>query len=196
MKTASAAGLFALAAIMGAGLGAAAAWVFTGDPPGRDGVGPGVWRTNTRGVGEASAGLLQRAVIARVGLWALPPSEVIYFRAETDDGGRPLTRNCVYALEGKGELPARWWSIALYRDYFWVDNPDDRYSYSKTTVARAADGSWRILVSSAPQAGNWLPMGARDGRFTLPLRLYQPDPSVAQDPRSVPLPTVRRLSCV
>ena len=54
----------------------------------------------------------------------------------------------------------RWWSIALYRDHFWVDNPDDRYSYSKTTVSRAADGSWRVLVSGAPQAGNWLPMGA------------------------------------
>ena len=188
-------GLVALAAMIGSGLGAAGAWVFTGDPPGRDGVGPGVWRTNTKGVGEASAGLLQRAVIARVGLWALPPSEVIYFRAETDDDGRPLTRNCVYALEGNGELPTRWWSIALYRDYFWVDNPDDRYSFSKSTVSRAADGSWRILVSSKPKAGNWLPMGAKDGRFTLPLRMYQPDPSVAQDPRSVPLPTVRRLSC-
>jgi len=190
------AALTAAATVVAFVAGGAAAWVYTGDPPARAGVGPGPWKTSTKGVGDASAGLLQRAVISRVGLWALPPSEVIYFRAETDDDGRPLTRRCVYAIEGTGDLPTRWWSIALYRDYFWVDNPLDRYSFSKTTVTRARDASWKILLSEAPQQGDWLPMGSKDGRFTLPLRMYQPEASVAQDPRAVPLPRVRRVSCV
>lgn len=187
--------VLAAAGVLAFAAGAGAAWIYTGDPPQREGVGPGPWTTSTQGVGDASAGLLQRAVIARVGLWALPRSEVIYYRAEADDEGRPLSRRCVYAIEGKVDPPTRWWSIALYRDHFWVDNPLDRYSFSKTTVARAQDGSWTILLSEKPQSGNWLPMGSADGRFTLPFRMYQPEPSVGRDPENVPMPSVRRVSC-
>lgn len=179
-------------ATFAAGMGAA--WVYSGQPHKRPGVGPAPWETNLA-VGGAEATALTRAVVARTGLWALPKSEVIYFNASKDQDGEPLKRGCVYEVAAKVDPPARWWSIALYRDRFWVDNPGDRYAYSKTTVAREQDGGWRILVSDRPQPGNWLPMGPKDGRFDLPLRLYQPDPSVEKNPAAIVLPTVRRLSC-
>ncbi|ODT86127.1 DUF1214 domain-containing protein [Phenylobacterium sp. SCN 70-31] len=174
--------------------GAAAAWVMSGAAWMRTGVGPGPWKTNA-GTGDATAGPLHRALVSRTGLWALPQSEVVYFRALTDDDGRPLSRACVYEIAGRGDPPTRWWSINLYRDHFWVDNPTDRYSYSRTTVARAGDGSWRVRVAADPQPGDWLPMGDQDGLFLLSFRLYQPAPSVAAAPQETPLPGVRRISC-
>lgn len=185
--------LFLGVAVVGLAGGGAAAWMYTGNPPG-SGDGPGPWRTK-RGAGEASADPVQRATIARVGLWALPQSEVVYFHADTDDEGVPLSRNCTYAVRARQDPPTRWWSVTLYRDFFWVDNPQDRYSFSSTTVARNAEGGWQVNVSAAPQDENWLPMGLTDGRFTLSLRLYQPDPGVARDPESVSLPAVEKLTC-
>ena len=175
-------------------IGAAVAWFGVGKTGNPAGQGPWSWRTSAH-TGEASAGLLRRAVIARVGIWALPPSEVVYFAAQTDTDGKPLSRRCTYEIAGTGDAPARWWSISLYRDHFWVDNPLDRYSFSKTTVARNPDGSWKIMISATPQPGNWIPMGPKDGRFALSYRLYQPQPSVSAQPKAVPLPAVRRQTC-
>lgn len=186
--------LGAATAVVAFAIGVGAAWFLSGAAWMRTGEGPGPWKTS-RGTGDATAGGLHRALVARTGLWALPASEVVYFRALTDDEGQPLSRNCVYEIAGQGDPPTRWWSISLYRDHFWVDNPGDRYSYSTTTVTRAPDGGWRVRVAATPQAGDWLPMGGKDGLFLLSYRLYQPDPSVAANPAATPLPGVRRLSC-
>lgn len=180
--------------LLGAGGGFAYAWATIGKGPRPDGVGPSSWRSSTN-IGTAKTDPIRRAVIARTGIWALPATEVIYFSADNDAEGRPLDRSCVYEIAGVGDPPARWWSISLYRDNFWVDNPGDRYSYSKTTVARDEAGAWRIRVSGAPQSGDWIPMGDKDGRFALSFRLYQPEPSVAADLAATPLPPIRRLSC-
>lgn len=187
---------FAIVAAVGLaafGAGAGAAWLNAGRPT-AEGEGPGPWSTRA-GTGEASGGMTQRAAVARTGLWALPQSEVVYFRADTDDEGRPLSIACTYELAADHDPPTRWWSINLYRDLFWVDNPRDRYSYSKTTVSRTDSGGYRILVSAKEQPGDWLPMGEQDGHFILSFRNYQPEPIIANDPAATPLPSIRRLSC-
>ncbi|MCM8732493.1 DUF1214 domain-containing protein [Hephaestia sp. GCM10023244] len=183
-----AAGVLALAA------GAGTAWVQTGRSTNLDGRGPGPWKTSS-GTGEASDSAFDRAVIARTGIWALPQSEVVYFTADTDDDGRPLDARCSYELKRRGELKARWWSIAAYVDYRWVDNPLDRYSYSSTNLERESGGDYVVRLSATPQPGNWLPLGDKPGRVSVLTRLFQPDPAIAAAPEKVPLPTIRRVAC-
>ena len=184
-----------LGGLGGFGLGWGGAWFNAGLPAARgEGRGPGPWKTSS-GAGEASAGLVQRAVIARQGLWALPQSEVVYFRAMTDDQGEPLTSRCVYEIASDRDPPTRWWSVTLYRNNFWVDNPLDRYSWTSTNATREADGGYRLILAASEQTGNWLPMGPQDGGFSLSFRNYQPQPSIAADPESTPLPSIRKLSC-
>jgi hypothetical protein len=113
----------------------------------------------------------------------------------TDDQGEPLTNRCVYEIARDRDPPTRWWSVTLYRDNFWVDNPADRYSWTSTNVAREPDGGYRIILAAREQPGNWLPMGTKDGGFSMSFRNYQPEPSIAAAPESAPLPSVRKLSC-
>ena len=157
----------------------------------------GPWRTNLT-TGSADADLYTRARVAVGGLLALAPSETIYFTAATDTEGTPLSARCDYRLEG-GELPARWWSITAYAaDHFLIPNDAGRYSISQTTVQLAAPGGdWAARVSTEPSAGNWLPSGRSGERaeFSLTLRLYNPAPSVAQNPAGMALPRLSREAC-
>ena len=179
--------------------GAAAGWALDWTTVGAGGAhaggeGPTSWRASTR-IGASLTDPLTRAVVARTSIWALPSREMRYFSAERDADGRALSRCCVYEIAGRGDRPPRWWSVGLYRDDRWVDNAGDRYAFSRTTVTRDPQGGWRILAAGAPQAGDWLPMGAKDGVFLLLFRLYQPAPTVAADLRAAPLPLIRRLAC-
>lgn len=181
-------------ALAGTAGGAGAAWLATGEVDENAGRGPGPWKTMA-GTGSAAAGPLQRATVARVGIWALPESEVIYFNTESETGGQPLRAGCDYLLEAREEPAARWWSIGVYRDYFWIDNPLDRYSLTSSTIRRLPEGGYAVILSARRVEGNWLPLGEKEGRITLLFRLYQPDPAIAAQPESVPLPTVRRIGC-
>ncbi len=158
------------------------------------GSGPGPW-TTTSAIGTSSASAFVRARVARTALWALPPTEILYFLAERDDTGRRLETRCSYELQGAGDLPARWWSIDTYVDYHFVPNPARRYSYSRTTVARSPGGGYTIRAATTPQPGNWLPLGNKRGSVQFFVRLYQPQPGALANPRSVPLPNVRRIKC-
>lgn len=187
------AGLLATA-LVGAGGGAGAAWLATGQVDESAGRGPGPWRTMA-GTGSTAASALQRATVARVGIWALPTSEVIYFNTESDSSGAPLRAGCTYRIEASAEPAARWWSIGVYRDYFWIDNAIDRYSLSSSNIPRQPGGGYMVTASAAPAEGSWLPLGEREGRITLLFRLYQPDPAIMASPERVPLPSVQRLEC-
>jgi hypothetical protein len=61
------------------------------------------------------------------------------------------------------------------------------------SVARRANGTFAIVVSKDAAAANWIPV--TDGRFSLTLRLYNPDARVAADPAHVALPAIRKLHC-
>lgn len=189
-----AAALLVVPLLVGLAAGGAAAWRATGQVDDSVGRGPPPWKTMA-GTGSAEAHPRQRATVARIGIWALPESEVIYFNTETDSEGRPLEVSCDYRLEADTEPKARWWSIGVYRDYFWIDNEIDRYSLSSSNIARTPGGGYAIRASGRRLEGNWLPLGREEGRLTLLFRLYQPDPSNAANPEAVPLPRVIREGC-
>ncbi|MCY1348595.1 hypothetical protein D9M69_347470 [compost metagenome] len=77
-----------------------------------------------------------------------------------------------------------YWSIILVDvpDYRVVANPLNRFNFNDYSGLKSeADGSLRILISSAPNAAvpesNWLP--APDGKgFSLTMRLYVPKDAV------------------
>jgi hypothetical protein len=80
----------------------------------------------------------------------------------------------------KGQLPPvdGFWSLTMYNgDYFFVDNPLNRYTLSaRNKLAPNADGSTTLYIQhdnpGPDKEGNWLP--APKDKFVLMLRLYWP----------------------
>lgn len=153
----------------------------------------GPWMT-LKQVGQTEQSPYSRARVALYGIWGLPPSEVIYFTAMTDESGAALKSTCAYRIEGV-EPPARWWSLTAYQNLFYIPNPANRYSLSKTTIAANRDGSWIIRLSSDGKGPNGLALGNGKGLITLSLRLYQPNPGIAANRTLVPLPRIAREAC-
>ena len=121
-------------------------------------------------------------------------SETIYFIAAVDDDGDRLHSNCDYRIEGR-DIQTRWWSITAYgADHFLIANEKNRYAFNGQDVVRAADGTYRILLSATAKAGNWLPSGNQNQLY-LALRLYNPRPAVYQDPAGVGLPRIIKGAC-
>jgi hypothetical protein len=179
--------------VIGTLLGLAATWatVIRGGWGGA--VSDGPWKTSLD-TGSSAAGLYQRANVAVHGLLALNRSETIYYTAGSDSDGAPLTGACRYELVGR-DPPTRWWSITAYGgDDYLIPNPAGRYSASMNGVTRQGDGSFRIVVAKDGNgATNWIPVD--DGRFSLSLRLYNPDARVAADPAHVALPEIHKGAC-
>jgi hypothetical protein len=83
----------------------------------------------------------------------------------------------------KGQLPPvdGFWSLTMYDgEYFFVDNPLNRYTLSQRNALKTnADGSTTLYLQHENPGGekesNWLP--APDGKFVLMLRLYWPQES-------------------
>ncbi|MBV9420910.1 MAG: DUF1214 domain-containing protein [Alphaproteobacteria bacterium] len=178
--------------VIGVVLGLAATWaaVIRGGWGGAVSNGP--WRTDLN-TGSAAAGIYQRAGVAVHGLLALNRSETIYYTANRDSDGAMLDGACVYQVIGK-DPPTRWWSVTAYAaDDYLIPNPANRYSVSMNSVARRSDGTFTITVSKGGATENWIPV--TDGRFSLSIRLYNPDASVAADPAHVALPSIRKVHC-
>jgi hypothetical protein len=83
--------------------------------------------------------------------------------------------------------------LTVYKNDHLIPNALNRYSFSKTTVARSADGSWKIYLSPRYQPENWLPSGEPSGRVTLLLRLYNPGPALVSGRETARLPEILRL---
>ena len=150
----------------------------------------GPWQTSLS-TGSGEAGMYRRAVVAKHGIWALASTEVIYYNAETDSDGVPLRNDATYRIEGK-DIDTRWWSITAYVNDHFVPNPDDRYSYSRTTVRRESDGSWVITAAPTSQDRNWLPTGNQSGLLVLALRCYNPGEKMLANPVGIALPKIVR----
>lgn len=184
--------LLVLVISLGLGVGSALAIIY--HPPAASGVKNGPWITNLK-VGSADAGMYVRAVVARVGLFALNKTETIYYTAYADQDGGRLRSNCDYSIVGK-DIPARWWSVTLYgEDNFLIPNPQHIYSYNMTNLKREPDGTFRIFVSQSPKPGNWLPAGAASQNLTITLRCYNPEPILYQQPEKVELPRIIKEGC-
>jgi hypothetical protein len=180
------------ALVTGTVLGLALTWftVVRGAMPG--GVSDGPWKTNLL-IGSAGGDMAIRAAVAVHGLLALNRSETLYYSAYADGAGNRLDGNCTYRVSGRDPM-TRWWSVTAYAaDDFLIPNPAHRYSVSKTSVAHNADGTFTATVSPNAAAQNWIATAGKP--FSLTLRLYNPDPSVAADPAHAALPSIQKDRC-
>ncbi|MEA1834495.1 DUF1254 domain-containing protein [Methylobacterium durans] len=138
------------------------------------------WTFTTDG-GDYGKDYLQRALIAAVGLGCNLPQDAVYPTTTVDAAGRRLNGAASYVIRfPAGELPPvdGFWSLTMYdADYFFVDNPLDRYSVSpRNDLKTNPDGSLDLVIQhespGAQRESNWLPAPA--GPFVLMLRTYWP----------------------
>lgn len=149
----------------------------------------GKWFTNRRGEGSREALRIHRARIARYTGFGMNRTEAIYWETKVDSSGEQLDSRNTYRIEGV-DPDTRWWCLTAYQDYFFIPNPMDRYSYSKTDVGRNSDDSWAIKISATEQSGSWIPLGEAAGPFHLVLRCYNPGDSMIASSETAQLPVI------
>jgi hypothetical protein len=145
---------------------------------------------------------LQRATITWYGLGANRPQDAVYPTSEGPEIVQKYNGANKYVLHfGKGELPPvdGFWSVTMYNaQYFFVDNPINRYSVSQRDKLKSnADGSTDLYIQAdspgKDKESNWLPAPKDD--FVLMMRLYWPkekDPSILNG--SWKIPGVKKVS--
>lgn len=152
----------------------------------------GPWSTSLT-TGGADANMYTRTAVAIGGLLALNKDETIYYNATTDSAGDKLSGACTYRVEGR-DPDTRWWSITVYaNDHFLIDTPTRRWSVTKNSVVRAADGAFVVRLSQTEEPNNWIATSPEG--FQLTLRLYHPAASVKDDPATAALPAIVKEAC-
>jgi hypothetical protein len=138
------------------------------------------WVVTTK-TGLYGTDYLQRALVTAIGLGANRPQDAVYPTSEVAADGQPYDGARKYVMHfPKGQAPPvnGFWSLTMYNaEYFFVDNPLNRYTVSpRDALKYNADGSLDLyLQHEDPGPGktsNWLP--APKGRFILMMRLYWP----------------------
>ncbi|MDZ4866772.1 MAG: DUF1214 domain-containing protein [Alphaproteobacteria bacterium] len=182
-------GSLVLAAVLGLGSAyVVARYAMQGDTV----VANGPWAGNLA-AGGTGADIYTRTSIALTGLLALNKDETIYYNATKDSAGEALDGACTYRIEGR-DPDARWWSFTVYgKDHFLIDTPTKRYSISKTSVVRTAEGAFVVRLSTTEEPNNWIATSP-DG-FQITLRLYNPNASVKDNPATAPLPAIVKEAC-
>ncbi len=141
------------------------------------------WQFTTK-TGLYGTDYLQRAFITAIGLGANRPQDAVYPTSEVNAIGKPYDGAHKYVLHiNKGQMPPvnGFWSLTMYNaEYFFVDNPLNRYTLSsRNKFTYNKDGSVDLyLQHDSPgkaKVSNWLP--APKGKFILMLRLYWPTES-------------------
>lgn len=162
------------------------------------------WGYTTK-TGLYGTNYIMRALITAIGLGANRPQDAIYpTSTKSNEGllGRSYNGSENYVMKfAKGQLPPvnGFWSITMYdENYFFVDNPINRYSISpRQDLKTNEDGSVEILIQNASpgsdKESNWLP--APKDKFILMMRLYWPkegNPSILDG--SWVIPAVTKVS--
>ena len=138
------------------------------------------WTITTK-TGLYGTDYLQRALVTAIGLGANRPQDAVYPTSDGGADGKPYDGTRKYVMHfAKGQTPPvnGFWSLTMYNaEYFFVDNPLNRYTLSpRDKLQYNADGSLDLYLQSedpGPDKGsNWLP--APKGRFILMMRLYWP----------------------
>jgi hypothetical protein len=149
------------------------------------------WIIPPPNVGMAGADYLARAIVAVFGLTANTPTEAIYYSAQLDGNGQPLTGTKRYSItftepmDYLRPIPPGFWSMTMYDGVtrLTVPNPIGRYALgSDDRLKRNPDGSFTIYIQhdspDADKEPNWLPAPA--GPFYIVLRNYAPVSEVAR----------------
>lgn len=152
--------------------------------------------------GNYGTDYVMRAFITAIGLGANRPQDAVYPISTLDDEGQPYSGTQKYVMRfPKGHLPPveGFWSLTMYdKDYFFVDNPLNRYSISpRQNLVVNADGSTDLYIQKdspgKDKESNWLP--APPGEFILMLRTYwsrDTAPSILDGTWAIP--AVRKVS--
>jgi hypothetical protein len=139
---------------------------------------------------------IQRALITAIGLGANRPQDAVYPTSEGPNVAESYNGKNKYVMHfDKGQLPPAegFWSVTMYDgNYFFVDNPLNRYSISARQNLKAnADGSVDLYFQhdspGADKESNWLPAPA--DKFILMMRLYWPsekNPSIIDGSWKIP----------
>jgi hypothetical protein len=145
--------------------------------------------------GTADIDPYARAGIARSGELPVGSGDGVAFFTSSDESGRALDGRCTVTLSGTTP-PARFWTITLYDlDGRLVANAANRFGFTSQEIARHADGSFEIVLSSHARPGNWLPTGGID-RYVVVLRLYDTPVGVAtRTAKDAPMPAVTAGGC-
>ena len=148
------------------------------------------WKTNLQ-IGKPSESVFQKAKRTKVGVFALPQEEVVYFMAVEDDEGNTLKADQRYEITGIAP-ETNIWSITLYDDqYRLVQNSIKRYHFNTTTLGVDLGEAYSFTISSEKAMGNWLP-APQEGKFVLCYRVYQP-PALFFPIQASALPRIRKL---
>ena len=91
------------------------------------------WQVMTK-TGIYGTDYLQRAFVTAIGLGANRPQDAVYPTSEVDADGKPYDGANKYVMHfPKGQTPPAngFWSLTMYdADYFFVENPLNRYTLS------------------------------------------------------------------
>lgn len=137
--------------------------------------------TFTTEAGEYGTEYLQRAFVTAIGLGANRPQDAVYPTSEVNAAGQAYSGANKYVMRfEKGKLPPvdGFWSLTMYNgEYFFVDNPLNRYTLSARNDLKVnADGSVELYIQhenpGPDKESNWLP--APKDKFILMMRLYWP----------------------
>ncbi len=153
------------------------------------------WLFTTK-TGRYGNNYIQRALITAIGLGANRPQDAVYPTSEGPSALGSYTGEKRYVMHyGKGQLPPvkGFWSLTMYNaQYFFVDNPLNRYSISpRQDLKQNPDGSVDLYIQhespGADKESNWLP--APKDKFILMLRMYWPEqtpPSIIDGTWTIP----------
>ena len=151
------------------------------------------WAYPRGNLGDYGQDYIYRAIIALMGLGALPVAEAMYMKAAGDDGAGLFTGDGLYRLTLPAQMPIDgFWSLSMYEampdgQFFFTENPLGRYAIGDRTAGlkRKDDGSVDIWIGRADPGGerssNWLP-APKAGPFAMYLRTYLPKPELINGP--------------
>ena len=182
-----------LASAAALALGLWSAWITVRSPAPVDTIRLGVWQAWPN-AGTSDADPYSRARLARTGEIPLGSGEGLMLLALTDDTEDQLVSACDYTIAGQTP-PARLWTVTLEdQDGHSVGMRDGVAALASDTLLRTDDGSFRIVLSTRPQGGNWISTEEAE-RFRIVIRLYDTTARTGTELTTLEMPKITRGLC-